>query len=593
MHSLNTVCVSFNFSYKNCYTKNIMKKYFRSAFLVILAFSLSSVSAQMSGDVAPDSSATGCTDLTHNLTYKKSKDANTEGEVSDLQYFLQEEGFLKTEPNGNFGPSTFKAVKAFQAKNGLISSGYVGPVTRLKIKDLSCGEVSSNAAVIKPIVSACTLEARLCPDGSAMPRDTDCTWREGKCPIVKTENSRAGSVLTQVSQLVTQNIVKGDYAVYIGGEKKYEEKSISKDSAMNSCRAHNKSYPSSSIKCIWKNETIFSSGSAVSQSNIVPVSVPITTSSQNAQDATGIPPKAATNFVLPELTSLDYTFGMTSKIAKNICWVNNSPYSIKKLVLKGWVKTSDGASKEFHSQTVIDNPPYTLSKSLCTGVVFTLNGSTIYYTLDTINDFGSVRSTSNEIITDLDLNSTKIVLDLPSNEESGSNGTFVMWKVSNASYCEVYKGSTPTGISLFKGNYDSVFASNGSYQINSPEKGANVYTVSCTNSGTGENVFKTTSVNYSPATPPISYSNGSPAVLGDYAVCFEIPSNIHRGAESSDVRSLQTFLKLKGFLDENPSGFYGDKTVEAVKDYQASKDLPITGMVYDFTRQAIEADSCN
>ncbi len=28
---------------------------------------------------------------------------------------------------------------------------------------------------------ACTMEYRACPDGSAMPRDADCTWREDKC----------------------------------------------------------------------------------------------------------------------------------------------------------------------------------------------------------------------------------------------------------------------------------------------------------------------------------------------------------------------------------------------------------------------------
>lgn len=42
---------------------------------------------------------------------------------------------------------------------------------------------------------------------------------------------------------------------------------------------------------------------------------------------------------------------------------------------------------------------------------------------------------------------------------------------------------------------------------------------------------------------------------------------------------------------DTSTGFYGDKNVEAVKDYQTSKGLPITGMVHDFTRQAIKAES--
>jgi peptidoglycan hydrolase-like protein with peptidoglycan-binding domain len=74
--------------------------------------------------------------------------------------------------------------------------------------------------------------------------------------------------------------------------------------------------------------------------------------------------------------------------------------------------------------------------------------------------------------------------------------------------------------------------------------------------------------------------------------CVDIPRNLIRGSESSYVTTLQNFLFNTGFLNETSTGFYGDKTVEAVKDYQASKGLPVTGMVYDFTRQAIVADTC-
>ena len=74
--------------------------------------------------------------------------------------------------------------------------------------------------------------------------------------------------------------------------------------------------------------------------------------------------------------------------------------------------------------------------------------------------------------------------------------------------------------------------------------------------------------------------------------CANIPYNLHRGAESKNVTKLQKFLQEKGLLSD-VTGFYGDKTVEAVKDYQASKNLPVTGMVYDFTRQVIKEDSCN
>ncbi|MFA5132331.1 MAG: peptidoglycan-binding domain-containing protein [Candidatus Paceibacterota bacterium] len=88
-----------------------------------------------------------------------------------------------------------------------------------------------------------------------------------------------------------------------------------------------------------------------------------------------------------------------------------------------------------------------------------------------------------------------------------------------------------------------------------------------------------------------SLSEGS-LVLGSSTVCTSLPYNLHRGAESPSVVSLQTFLSSKGFLEGEATGFYGDKTVEAVKAYQSSVNLPATGMVYSFTREAIRAESC-
>jgi peptidoglycan hydrolase-like protein with peptidoglycan-binding domain len=97
------------------------------------------------------------------------------------------------------------------------------------------------------------------------------------------------------------------------------------------------------------------------------------------------------------------------------------------------------------------------------------------------------------------------------------------------------------------------------------------------------------------ATPSSFLNSNVPVVLGDFASnisCINLSRDLHRGTESSSVTDLQKFLSQKGFLTDI-TGFYGDKTVEAVKDYQASKNLPVTGMVYDFTRQAISNDSCH
>jgi peptidoglycan hydrolase-like protein with peptidoglycan-binding domain len=81
-------------------------------------------------------------------------------------------------------------------------------------------------------------------------------------------------------------------------------------------------------------------------------------------------------------------------------------------------------------------------------------------------------------------------------------------------------------------------------------------------------------------------------VLGISTVCTNLTYNFHRGNESESTVKLQAFLQTKGLLMTASTGFYGDKTVAAVKAYQKSKGLPMTGMVYGMTRAAIKADTC-
>lgn len=68
-------------------------------------------------------------------------------EVSELQDFLVDKGFLKTNPTGFFGLLTFKAVKEYQTSVDVPSTGYVGILTRGKINtELESAIVSSAKA---------------------------------------------------------------------------------------------------------------------------------------------------------------------------------------------------------------------------------------------------------------------------------------------------------------------------------------------------------------------------------------------------------------------------------------------------------------
>ncbi len=91
---------------------------------------------------------TPCITFTHNLSFK-SNDTQTDGEVSALQTFLQDEGYLRVDPTGFFGLATLRAVKKFQSTYSIPTTGYVGTLTRKKMKVLSCesfvGTIENNS----------------------------------------------------------------------------------------------------------------------------------------------------------------------------------------------------------------------------------------------------------------------------------------------------------------------------------------------------------------------------------------------------------------------------------------------------------------
>jgi peptidoglycan hydrolase-like protein with peptidoglycan-binding domain len=65
-------------------------------------------------------------------------------EVSALQQFLIDEGF-STSVTGYYGPQTEAAVRMYQQKNGISTTGTVGPLTRLYIKNRCGGTIGQCA----------------------------------------------------------------------------------------------------------------------------------------------------------------------------------------------------------------------------------------------------------------------------------------------------------------------------------------------------------------------------------------------------------------------------------------------------------------
>ncbi len=119
-----------------------MKKY-----LLLVALVLSTIPAtlfaQSSDNVDIDPQGTSnCLVIVNNLRYR-STDFYTNNEVSALQDFLQNAGYLQSNPTGFFGLMTFASTKKFQSDNNISPTGYVGPITRAKIQAITCNSTTT------------------------------------------------------------------------------------------------------------------------------------------------------------------------------------------------------------------------------------------------------------------------------------------------------------------------------------------------------------------------------------------------------------------------------------------------------------------
>lgn len=73
--------------------------------------------------------------------------------------------------------------------------------------------------------------------------------------------------------------------------------------------------------------------------------------------------------------------------------------------------------------------------------------------------------------------------------------------------------------------------------------------------------------------------------------CIQLPTTIKLGsrdAKTTYVKSLQTFLVSKGYLTDTPTGYYGNKTVAAVKAFQKANKIDPTGVAGPLTRAKIQ-----
>lgn len=79
--------------------------------------------------------------------------------------------------------------------------------------------------------------------------------------------------------------------------------------------------------------------------------------------------------------------------------------------------------------------------------------------------------------------------------------------------------------------------------------------------------------------------------------CVIIKNNLRYrdrdAVKNSEVSVLQDFLQSKGYLNSEPTGYFGLLTVKAVKSFQGANNLTPSGYVGSATRQIIQNLTCN
>jgi peptidoglycan hydrolase-like protein with peptidoglycan-binding domain len=177
-----------------------------SVFMLALLLTPSLIFAEQS-DVDP-TGAQACADISSNLKYG-TRDSGGVTSVSILQDFLNTKNYLATQPTGFFGRATFMAVKAFQKDNNISPTGYVGALTRAKIKQIDCTDTASVSSGTSTVFSLATTT----PTSTPSVGNSTSTSNAPTAGIVAIEYSKMPKILRPGQ---TYNVTWSNYDVPAG-----------------------------------------------------------------------------------------------------------------------------------------------------------------------------------------------------------------------------------------------------------------------------------------------------------------------------------------------------------------------------------------
>ena len=289
-----------------------MKKFLITALL--FATTLSFSSALEVGDLPPlegdDSGGQQiCYDFKNNMSMRNSSsyhntDSATNGEVSRLQQFLHDEGYLMPTPTGYFGAKTLSAVIKFQRNFSSNPNGLVGPTTRAKIKATSCSPTNTETSSAPAEISSVTVNTylkRITVQGANLGNivqlkyvtqpedgfvssegDTDSIFIKSPSQIVFSYNSATEQVLANGGSVWNISLVNysgstgasfvwrrdttrtsstnGTYLAYFDGNSTsfISPASVTESSAKYNCTVQHAKYPNNALRCTWNGKEVAS-----------------------------------------------------------------------------------------------------------------------------------------------------------------------------------------------------------------------------------------------------------------------------------------------------------------------------------------------
>ncbi len=661
--------------------------------------------AQTAGDVAP-STAAACIDLTVDLTY-----GQTSSNVTTLQQFLVEEGFLTVAPSGYFGNATLNAVKAFQTQKGILSSGYVGPITRAAIKTASgCtgsagsttgSSAGSTSGSVTPTITlkvngsegplTIAYDSNLTFTWTATASVTNCRmgapFNTGAAATIATfvpNSGTAGSLISSTNNM--KSLTPATYQTLYGSAPSTANLQV--DYSM-SC-----SHSDPSIGLLTDTVRVISTTAANAPTTNTNSAVTYTSSASTSAQITSFT-VTPTTFTAGQMVTASWTSTQTdscfvestengsftrrsggSSSSKNyyptamttfklVCTDSNDVEITSSQIVASPATTGGGGGTgntsaeiiRYFSKSISTNPvqyPRTLQLMWDTNgayscrldttitpsnggnqIVNTINnldrtegilnvtplaGTTVYKLTCYTGAANTGGTDSREVsitafrTTDATITgattSISAVPAMPNfvarctlvNAETSSYKIWLTWNAVPGATSYPVRLLKPSGVTDIMG----VPPSNtwlGQYVFPAPTGTSwhwNVGPGTYTYWGHAWNEFGWSGYQQKTVicSPSASAEEGptlanaiAPTVLGASTQCIDLPINLHRGIEGSSVTTLQNFLMSLGLLDE-VTGFYGDKTVTAVKEYQGSRGLAITGMVYDLTRDIIKTQTC-